>query len=135
MFRRLREEQAEFLVNRLHRYCGARSLSDLKTIVLDLLMSSSMVFQPNSTISGLLGGVKTAICNDSSSTILELLQLADVCISSTTPDRTTVSKVGLKNTSVKSFQTSRRQKGFSVSQKANRPGDLHRNCLNLLFPV
>ena len=46
MFRRLREEQAEFLVNRLHRYCGARSLSDLKTIVLDSLpMSSSMVFQ------------------------------------------------------------------------------------------
>ena len=43
-------------MNRLHRYCGARSLSDLKTIVLDSLpMSSSMVFQPNSTISGLLG--------------------------------------------------------------------------------
>ena len=55
VFRRLREEQAEFLVNRLHRYCGARSLSDLKTIVLDSVpMSSSMVFQPNSTISGLL---------------------------------------------------------------------------------
>ena len=56
VFRRLREEQAEFLVNRLHRYCGARSLSDLKTIVVDSLpMSSSMVFQPNSAKSGLLG--------------------------------------------------------------------------------
>ena len=56
VFRRLREEEAEFLVNRLHRYCRARSLSDLKTIVLDSSpMSSSMVFQPNSTINGLLG--------------------------------------------------------------------------------
>ena len=56
VFRRLREAHAEFLVKRLHMYCGAKSLSDLKTIVLDSLpMSSSMVFQPNSTISGLLG--------------------------------------------------------------------------------
>ena len=33
VFRRLREEHAEFFVKRLHRYCGAKSLSDLKTIV------------------------------------------------------------------------------------------------------
>ena len=52
VFRRLREEHAEFFVKRLHRYCGAKSLSDLKTIVLDsLLMSSSMVCQPNFAIS------------------------------------------------------------------------------------
>ena len=77
-------------------------MSDLKTIVLDSLpMSSSMVLQPNSTISGLLGGIKAAICNDSSSTILELLQLVDFCRTSTAPDRTTVSKVGLNNTCVK----------------------------------
>ena len=49
-----------FLVKRLHRYCGAKSLSDMKTIVLDSLsMSSSMVIQPNSTISGLLGVSKS----------------------------------------------------------------------------
>ena len=55
MFRRLQEEHAEFFVKRLHRYCGAKSLSDLKTIVLDsLLMSSSTVCQPNFAISGLL---------------------------------------------------------------------------------
>ena len=42
--RRLREEHAEFFVKRLHRYCEAKSLSDLKTILLDsLLMSSSTV--------------------------------------------------------------------------------------------
>ena len=59
VFRRLREEHAEFLVKRLHRYCGAKSLSDLKTIVLDPIpMSSSMVLQSNSTISGLLGASK-----------------------------------------------------------------------------
>ena len=56
VFRRLWEEHAEFFVKRFHRYCGARSLSDLKTIILDSLsMSSSMVCQPNSAISGLLG--------------------------------------------------------------------------------
>ena len=55
VFRRLGKEHAEFLVKRLHRYCGAKSLSDLKTIILNSLsMSSSMVFQPNSTICGLL---------------------------------------------------------------------------------
>ena len=49
------KERAEFLVKRLHRYCGAKSLSDFKNIVLDSLsMSSSMVFHPNSTVSGLL---------------------------------------------------------------------------------
>ena len=59
VFRRLREEHAEFFVKRLHRYCGAKSLSDLKTIVLDsLLMSSSMVCQPNFAISGLLEASK-----------------------------------------------------------------------------
>ena len=56
VFQRLREEHAEFFVKRLHRYCGAKSLSALKTIVLDSLpMSSSMVCQPNSAMSGLLG--------------------------------------------------------------------------------
>ena len=41
-------------MKRLHRYSGAKSFSDLKTIVLDsLLMSSSMVCQPNFAISGL----------------------------------------------------------------------------------
>ena len=59
VFRRLREEYAEFSVKRLHKYRGAKSLSDLKTIVLDSLpMSSSTVFQPNSVISGLLGASK-----------------------------------------------------------------------------
>ena len=33
VFRRLREEHAEFFVKRLHRYCGAKSLSDLKNIL------------------------------------------------------------------------------------------------------
>ena len=48
-------------------------------------------------------GIKAAICDDSSSTILELLQMVGVCRSSTTPDRKTVSKVGLDNSNVKSF--------------------------------
>ena len=30
MFQRLREDHAEFLVKRLHRYCEAKSLSDYK---------------------------------------------------------------------------------------------------------
>ena len=56
MIRRLREEHIEFFVKRLHKYGGTKSLSDLKTIVLaSLLMSSSMDFEPNSAISGLLG--------------------------------------------------------------------------------
>ena len=38
-------------MKRLHRYCGANSLSDLKAIVLNSLpMSSSMVCPPNSAI-------------------------------------------------------------------------------------
>ena len=42
-------EHCEFLVKRPHKYCGASSLSDLNTIVLDsLLISCSMVFQPSS---------------------------------------------------------------------------------------
>ena len=68
-------------------------------------MSSSTVFRPNSVISGLLGVSKHAVCYDPSSTILKFLQLVDVCRPSTTPDRTTISKVGLDNTCVKSFQT------------------------------
>ena len=56
VFRRLQKEHTEFLVKRLHRYCGAKSLSDLKTIVLDSLsMSSSMAIQLNSTIVVCLG--------------------------------------------------------------------------------
>ena len=52
-------EHCEFFVNRPHRYCGASSLSDLKTIVLDsILISCSMVFQPSTSISGLLGVLK-----------------------------------------------------------------------------
>ena len=33
VLRRLREEHCEFLVKRLHRYCGASSLRDLKTMI------------------------------------------------------------------------------------------------------
>ena len=52
-------EHSEFFAKRPHKYCGASSLSDLKTIVLDsLLISCSMVFQPSSSISGLLGESK-----------------------------------------------------------------------------
>ena len=49
-------EYCELLVNRPHKYCGASSLSDLSTIGLDsFLISCSMLFQPSSSISGLLG--------------------------------------------------------------------------------
>ena len=49
-------EHCEFLVKRPHKYCGASSLSDLNTIVLDsLLICCSMVSKPSSLISGLLG--------------------------------------------------------------------------------
>ena len=48
-------EHCEFLVKRPHKYCRASSLSILNTIVLDsLLISCSMVFQPSSSISGLV---------------------------------------------------------------------------------
>ena len=71
MFRRFWEEHADLLLKKLHSHCGAKSLSDLKTIVLDSLpMSSSMVCQPNSAISGLLGGIKAAFCNESSNQTL-----------------------------------------------------------------
>ena len=94
-------------MKRLHRYWGAKSLSDLKTIVLDSLpMTSSMVSQPNSTISGLLGVSSLLFVMILSSTILELLQLVNICRSITTPDRTIVSKMGINITGVKSFQTS-----------------------------
>ena len=49
-------EYCEFLVKMPHKYCRASSLSDLNTIALEsLLISCSMVFQPSSSISGLLG--------------------------------------------------------------------------------
>ena len=41
-------------------------------------------------------GIKAAICYDPSSTSLKFLQLVDVCRPNTTPDRTTVSKVGYR---------------------------------------
>ena len=67
-------EHCEFLLKRLLRYCGANSLSDLKTTVFDsLLMSCSMVLQPNLSMSGLLGGVKAAVGNDPGSSVLKLL--------------------------------------------------------------
>ena len=56
VFRRQRVEHCEFLLKRLLKYCGVSSLSDLKTIVFDsLLMSCSMIFQPNLSMSGLFG--------------------------------------------------------------------------------
>ena len=52
VLQRVRVEHCDFLV----KYCGASSLSDWNTIVLDsLLISCSMVFQPSSSISSLLG--------------------------------------------------------------------------------
>ena len=141
MFRRLWDEHTEFLTKRLHIYCGAKSLIDLKTIVLDSFpMSTFMVFQPIKEQIDRYNkchnkqsarGIKSAICNDSSSTSLELIQLVDFCRA--TVDRTTVSKVGFNNAGVKSFQTCHRQEGFSISQRANHPGGLGRNCLNLLY--
>ena len=102
VFQRLWEAHAEFFVRRLHRYGGAKSLSDLKTIILDSLSMSSSMVPAQLCNKWSAWDIKAAICDDSSSTILELLQLVGVCRSSTTPDRTTVSKVGLDNTSVKS---------------------------------
>ena len=43
VLRMLLKEHAEFLVKRLHRYCGAKSLSNLKTIALDSLCSSNSI--------------------------------------------------------------------------------------------
>ena len=94
-----------------------------------------MVCQPNSATSGLLGDIKAAICNDSNSTILELLQLVGVCRSSTTPERNNSIESGAQQYLCKEFQTCQRQKGCSMSSKADRPGDVCRNCLNLFFPI
>ena len=45
VFRRLRSESCEFLVNILSMYCGPKSLRDLKTIIfVSLAISSTMVF-------------------------------------------------------------------------------------------
>ena len=54
--RKTKEEHFEFRVKGSHKYWGASSCRDLKTIVLDSLATScSMVFQPSWSISGLLG--------------------------------------------------------------------------------
>ena len=59
VFLRLWAEHWEFLLKRLSMYCGACSLSDLKTIIFDSQsISCSMVFQPSCSISGLLGASK-----------------------------------------------------------------------------
>ena len=60
--RKAYEGYFEFRVKRSHKYWGASSCRDLKTIVLDSLATiCSMVFQPCWPISGLLGGVKAAV--------------------------------------------------------------------------
>ena len=52
VFLRFIEGSFDILVNRLHKYCGAKLLRDLKTIVLDSLsISSPMVFQSGFFIS------------------------------------------------------------------------------------
>ena len=52
--RRTHKEQLELRVKRSHKYWGATSCRDLKTIVLDLVVTSCwMVFQPSWSISGL----------------------------------------------------------------------------------
>ena len=48
-------------------------------------------------MSGLLGGVRAAIRNDPSSSVLKLLQLVDFSRTTTTPSRTTVFEVRLNN--------------------------------------
>ena len=59
VLRGLYDEHSEFRVKRSHRYCGARSFRDLKTIVLDSsVISSSKVFHPSPSIRGLLGASK-----------------------------------------------------------------------------
>ena len=64
-------EHCEFFVNRPHRYCGASSLSDLKTIVSDsILISCSMVFQPSTSIS-----VPICECRE----ILQHVTIAEKC--------------------------------------------------------
>ena len=56
MLLRLWVAHSEFLLKRLSMYCGACSLSDLKTIVFDSMsISCAMVFQPSCFMSGLLG--------------------------------------------------------------------------------
>ena len=56
MLRRAYEELFEFLVKRSQMYGGARSCKDLKTIILDSsAISSSIVLNPNISISSLLG--------------------------------------------------------------------------------
>ena len=62
-------------------------MSDLKIILLDPLpMSSSMVFQLNYAIAGLLRVSKQLFCYDPSCTILKFLELVDICRASMPPD-------------------------------------------------
>ena len=59
VLRKLLTEHVEFRMKRSHRYCGAISFKDLKTIILDSLdTSSSMVFHPRLSIRGLPGASK-----------------------------------------------------------------------------
>ena len=111
VFRRLREEHTEFV--------GKEITQVLRSQIIELLEDHCFGLFANEFFNGLPAQlcnkwsawvIKVAICYDPSSTILKFLQLADDCRPSTTPDRTTISKVGLDNTSVKSFQTCHRQK-------------------------
>ena len=80
-------------------------------------------------------GVKVAICNDPSSTVLKFLQLTNFSQTGAAPNRTTVSKVRLNNAPVERLQSFFRYKRLGMFQKTNCPGDLGRNCFDLFFPI
>ena len=63
-------------MNWLDKDCGANPFRDLKTICLIFILNEFLNGLPAQTlISGLLGGIKVAVCYNFSSTVLEILQM------------------------------------------------------------
>ena len=81
------------------------------------------------------GGIKTATCYNSGSSILKLLQLVYFRFASTAPNRTAVSKMRFYNASVEGYNGLHWQEGMSIFKKSYCPRNLTRNWLDLFSPV
>ena len=84
---------SNFRVKRLQRYCGASTFRDLKTIILDSSITSSLtVFYQGRPNRGLLRRLWA--------TVLKFLQLINFSQAGAAPNETKVSNMWLSNTSV-----------------------------------
>ena len=96
-------------------YGGALLLIDLYTIVmLSCLTMSFTVFQPSFWISFPARGIKTAISDDPSCSILKFLKFRDFSSATASPYSATVAEVGFNDASVKCFQGILGKKSFCI---------------------